>query len=276
MSEGADYGQAEIMAGDAMVDILETQIAAIWPLERDLFGRYDAARVAESLVLDLGCGTGAATERLRELYPKALLRGVDLVEASLERARERCVQSPPQTEFTQGDAYALPYDDDVFSLVVCRHVLQAVDEPTRVVDEALRVLRPGGQFHFLVEDYGLIHFHPAPGVDLDRFWRDGPMRAAERTGGDLRQGRKAATLFLERGCSEVRVDYMPLDTTRDREGLRAVWRNWRTGYEAFVLEHGDLEPAFATACWDAMQAVFDAPEGHACWLIPVVSGRKGT
>jgi len=38
---------------------------------------------------------------------------------------------------------------------VCRHLVQAVPEPERVVAEMARVLKPGGRLHLLAEEVGI-------------------------------------------------------------------------------------------------------------------------
>jgi SAM-dependent methyltransferase len=48
--------------------------------------------------------------------------------------------------YAAADAYDLPFRRAAFDLVVCIGVLQAVATPERILDEALRVLRPGGLF----------------------------------------------------------------------------------------------------------------------------------
>jgi len=44
-----------------------------------------------------------------------------------------------------GDAHHLPFDDEKFDDVLVFHTLAYVEEPRRVIDEAARVLRPGGR-----------------------------------------------------------------------------------------------------------------------------------
>lgn len=48
----------------------------------------------------------------------------------------------------------LPFADDAFDLVYSSNVLEHVADPRRVLDESLRVLRPGGYLHVVVPNYG--------------------------------------------------------------------------------------------------------------------------
>ncbi|MBV9027807.1 MAG: class I SAM-dependent methyltransferase, partial [Candidatus Eremiobacteraeota bacterium] len=79
--------QARQMADESMVRNLEAQANAIWPQERPLFARY--ALPAQANILDAGCGTGEISSRVAELYPKARVLGVDIVDEHLALARTR-------------------------------------------------------------------------------------------------------------------------------------------------------------------------------------------
>ena len=43
-----------------------------------------------------------------------------------------------------GDAHSLPFKSNVFDSIICQAVLEHVKNPKKVVDEMLRVLKPGG------------------------------------------------------------------------------------------------------------------------------------
>ena len=47
-------------------------------------------------------------------------------------------------DFAVSDALSLPWPDQSFDVVLCRHVLWAVDSPEEALEEWLRVLRPAG------------------------------------------------------------------------------------------------------------------------------------
>ncbi|MGA9418087.1 MAG: class I SAM-dependent methyltransferase, partial [Candidatus Cybelea sp.] len=74
--------QAQQMADESMVRNLEAQARAIWPQEAPLFGRY--ALPDEPAILDAGCGTGEIASRIAELFPRARVLGVDLLDQHLE------------------------------------------------------------------------------------------------------------------------------------------------------------------------------------------------
>ncbi|HEV2718860.1 MAG TPA: class I SAM-dependent methyltransferase, partial [Thermoanaerobaculia bacterium] len=159
--------QQKEMADESMVRNLAAQAEAIWPQEQSIFARHP---LGDAAVLDVGCGTGEVTARLAEAYPRATFTGIDLEEPHLERARARCAALGERTRFETGDAMALSFGDAAFDYVVCRHVIQAVPDPARVLAEIRRVLRPGGRAHIIAEDYGMLWCHPTP-LDADEFWQ---------------------------------------------------------------------------------------------------------
>ena len=90
-------------------------------------------------VLDVGCGEGRLTRELRRRGHDAV--GIDVAPRLVELARARDAGG----DYRAGVAERLPFEDATFELVVAFNVLMNVDEPARAIEEAARVLRPGGR-----------------------------------------------------------------------------------------------------------------------------------
>jgi ubiquinone/menaquinone biosynthesis C-methylase UbiE len=259
------------MAHESMVRNLAAQARATWPAERPLFERYGLTSGAR--VLDVGCGTGEIALRLGREFPGLVLTGVDLHAPHLEIARQRCGEAGIAAEFRRGDAYALDFPDASFDLTVSRHLLQAVPEPRRILAEMKRVTRPGGYLHVVAEDYGWIHCHPCA-IDVERFWRAGPIAMGRRTGTDLHCGRHAYHWLHALGLEDVRVDYAVLDTLRvDRELLAEIFTAWRDGYTEIIAAHTSLSAEEVRASFEAIAASFRDPAAYGLWLLPILAGR---
>ena len=93
--------QAQQMADESMVRNLEAQARAIWPQEAPLFGRY--ALPDEPAILDAGCGTGEIASRIAELFPRARVLGVDILDQHLEFARRRYAELAPRLRFEHAE-----------------------------------------------------------------------------------------------------------------------------------------------------------------------------
>lgn len=92
--------------------------------------------------LDVGCGNGAFTELLIERCAPTQVQGVDPSEGQLDFARRRA--NANVAEFRQGDAQALPFEDDEFDAAVMALVINLIPEPAKAVAEMARVVKPGG------------------------------------------------------------------------------------------------------------------------------------
>jgi len=212
--------QAQQMADESMVRTLAAQAEAIWPQEAPLLARYGLPPDAK--VLDAGCGTGEFAVRIAEAWPRAEVLGVDIIDASLERARWRCGPLGARVRFEHRSVFELGLPARAFGLVACRHVLQSIPRVPDALAELVRVTKPGGRLHLIAEDYGMMHF-PRGRLDPDEFWLFGPRQFGAATGTDMHVGRNVAPLLADLGLEEVRVDYVVVDTLRETRRY-AVWQ----------------------------------------------------
>lgn len=260
------------MAHDSMRRTLAAQAEAIWPVEQALLARYGLRGSIH--IADIGCGSGEITSRLAQLYPEAQVIGVDILESSLDYARQRYAALAPRVQFERGDAFELALDANAYDLAVCRHLTQAVPDVPHVLGELYRICKPGGWLHVLSEDYGMLHM-PVGERDPDRLWQRGVFPYARATGTDARVGRHTFSHLRRLGLRELRVDYVVVDTLRvPRETLAAIFEAWRDGYSEAIGQHSKLSVEEARAIFDQIIGSVRDPEQYAVWQIPVLSGRK--
>lgn len=101
-------------------------------------------------VLELACGTGIVTARLRERVDSTFrLVATDLSEAMLAYARNKV---KGKIDWRLADAAALPFKDDTFGAVVCSFGVMFVPDKAKLFAEARRVLVEGGLLLFNVWD----------------------------------------------------------------------------------------------------------------------------
>ncbi|MEK2472766.1 class I SAM-dependent methyltransferase [Streptomyces noursei] len=107
-------------------------------------------------VLDLGCGRGAVLLAAARRLPDGRAYGVDLWRSqdqsgNVPAATERNAQAEDvadRIELHTADMTQLPFESDQFDVVVSSLALHNISDPagrTSAIEEAVRVLRPGGR-----------------------------------------------------------------------------------------------------------------------------------
>lgn len=104
-------------------------------------------------VLEIGVGMGA--DYLQWLKVGAQATGIDLSPSSLDRARQRCIQSGFDPDLQLGDAEHLAFPDDTFDIVYSYGVMHHSPDTYTCLREAWRVLKPGGKLKVM------LYHHPS-------------------------------------------------------------------------------------------------------------------
>lgn len=95
-------------------------------------------------LIDVGCGQGRLLKLLATRARRAV--GVDIDADARRFARaELLLAGLPNCTLRKGDMHSLPFGDDEFDTVILDDVLDASDRPVEAINEARRVMRPGGR-----------------------------------------------------------------------------------------------------------------------------------
>jgi ubiquinone/menaquinone biosynthesis C-methylase UbiE len=110
-------------------------------------------------VLEIGPGTGYYTLDIAEwVGPEGAVEIFDLQQEFLDHTMRRAAERGLANVVpTQGDATALPYEDDSVDAVVLNAVLGEIPDPVAALREIRRVLRPSGRL-LVGELFGDPHF----------------------------------------------------------------------------------------------------------------------
>lgn len=105
---------------------------------------------AGSAILDVGCGAGFDLYVASRLAgPEGKVRGVDLTEAMVARARDNLKQAGiTNAEVRQVASESLPFKDNTFDVVVSNGVINLSPNKETLFRDINRVLKPGGLFGF--------------------------------------------------------------------------------------------------------------------------------
>lgn len=111
------------------------------PMKRQ-FGATDGEGLT---FLELGAGTGRATQFVRLAFPKAKIVALDLSAPYLKKAQKRLLKYP-RHDYVEGDAAKVPFVDSHFDAVYSVFLFHELPFETRkaVIAESLRVLKKGG------------------------------------------------------------------------------------------------------------------------------------
>jgi 2-polyprenyl-6-hydroxyphenyl methylase/3-demethylubiquinone-9 3-methyltransferase len=97
-------------------------------------------------IVDLGCGAG--TQALAWARNGHRVRGVDISAPLIEIARKRAAEASLPVSFHVGSATALPFADGSSDVVLASELLEHLTDWEACLNEAVRVLRPGGVIYF--------------------------------------------------------------------------------------------------------------------------------
>src|SRR5215210_2921843 len=121
-----------------------------WAWERRRALLLSEARPGER-VLDLGCGAGRFVAALRDAGCDPV--GVEIASGALERAR--AVAPGADLRLLDEDG-SIPLEHGYVDLVWCSEVLEHVADGAHLLQEARRVLRPGGRILVTVPYHGRV------------------------------------------------------------------------------------------------------------------------
>ncbi|WP_375289452.1 class I SAM-dependent methyltransferase [Qipengyuania sp.] len=110
--------------------------------------RAEIVPLASGRVFELGCG-GGLNQPLYDREAVTLFAGIDPHEGLLRAARKRAAEIGWEHDLRQASGEDIPFADGSFDTVVCTYTLCSVDNPSRVISELSRILKPGGRLLFL-------------------------------------------------------------------------------------------------------------------------------
>ena len=132
---------------DIMNDVMSMGIHRVW---KDAMMDWLAPRPGQKL-LDVAGGTGDISFRFLGRAGHGHATVLDLTEPMLIEGRKRAEAShlAESLDWVVGDAMALPFEDNTFDVYTISFGIRNVTRPQEALNEAYRVLRPGGRLMVL-------------------------------------------------------------------------------------------------------------------------------
>lgn len=132
---------------DIMNDVMSMGIHRVW---KDAMMDWLAPRAGQRL-LDVAGGTGDISFRFLKRAGSGHATVLDLTEPMLVEGRKRAEAGAmaDSLDWVVGDAMALPFEDSSFDVYTISFGIRNVTRPQEALNEAFRVLRPGGRLMVL-------------------------------------------------------------------------------------------------------------------------------
>ena len=140
---------SEFLAEDRAVEQVELFISEV--------NKFEKVDFKNKKLLEIGAGVGTFLVTARTKY-KINAFGIEpskdefspFNEISLALLKEHNL---PEDIVISSAAEKLPFDDNSFDLIYSTNVLEHVQDPKKVIEESIRVLKPAGYLQFVIPNY---------------------------------------------------------------------------------------------------------------------------
>jgi ubiquinone/menaquinone biosynthesis C-methylase UbiE len=220
---------------------------------------------AEEHLLEIGCGAGAVLGILGQTFPGLKLAGIDLEQKQIDYAQKHLDNLDlSAADLRVGDATKLPWQDNYFDHLYAIWFLEHLPNPLQVLQEAKRVLKPGGTITVTETDYRTMLVTPES-ADY-RYLIDSLCELLLQAKGNPSMGQSLGTLLFQAGFERVNNQRFPVHHaySLDRQELRGFINyvdSWLAPtVEQAVAELGkDLPRLQAGLDW--FRSISDRPDG---------------
>lgn len=193
------------------MDRLKSQANAVMALESSVL--RESGLSERDRVLELGCGPGFVSDLLASIASQGSLVAVDNNSKLLGLVRSNITHPPAGGVYpvlARGDR--LPLQERSVDFAYARFLLQHVPAPEAVIEEALRILAPGGRLCVIDSDDGLVVNYPQDQRLMDVL--DAALAAQTESGGDRLIGRKLYSMLHHAGFERVQAKILSLTSSQ--------------------------------------------------------------
>lgn len=203
VESGPDRNDYLLANGAAELERLQLQARAWEPEAEAMFERLDV-RPGWSC-LDLGCGAmGVLAPLSRRVGPSGRVLGIDLDTKQLAAVRAYVRQHRlANVQIEERDAFRTGLPSDAFDLVHARFLAAPTGRGDELLQEMLRLARPGGVV--ALEEPDTASWRCYPDDPAFSRLRDTVIAAFARGGGDFNAGRQSYQRFRNAGLEDVRA-----------------------------------------------------------------------
>lgn len=196
--------------------------------EHSIYRDIDFSRAKK--ILEVGCGVGAQTEILLRRFPHLSVHGIDRSDNQLDAARRNLASHPHLANrytIEKMDAARLGFSTNEFDGAFLCWVLEHVSDPSQVLSDVRRVIRPGARV-FVTEVMNSTFFLDPYSPNTWRYWMAYNDYQLDHSG-DPFVGVKLGNLLLQSGYSDIQTNVKTwhLDN-RNPSGRKEIIAFWTT------------------------------------------------
>ncbi len=179
-----------------------------------------AAKLNPASLLETACGTGIASVYLSNKIPSAQFISTDINPDMLAIAQTK--NSNRNISWQLTDATALPFPDNKFDCMVTQFGVMFYPDRLKGMQEALRVLKPGGTFLFSV--WGTLEANPmsATGREIVKGHFQNKVPASYNAAYSMHNIEEVMTLVKQAGFTEVYSEVVTKDCVAESAQVMAV------------------------------------------------------
>lgn len=174
-------------------------------------------------LLEIGCGVGAQTKHLLHHWPHLKITGIDQNTSHLSSATQYLSDdiSAGKVSLMDANAEALPFKSGSFDAALTIWVLEHASHPGLIAEEALRVLRPGGQLILNEVDNKTFGFTPDNPI-IHRWWNKFN-DFQQSAGADPFVGQSLGDMVRDTGFSSVIDEPLHLISSKREPDRRLIY-----------------------------------------------------
>ena len=227
--------------------------------------------------LEIGCGAGGVLGIMGTAFPGLKLSGIDLEPKQINYATAHLKQLGLAAELKIGDAGSLPWSDNSFNHVYMIWFLEHLCNPLGIIQEAFRVLKPGGTITISETDYRTIVISPES--EDYRYLQHGLCELLIQSGGNPYIGQSLGNFLTQSGFKKVNnralaFHYFSRKAPRKVSGFIDYASYWLAPTLPQIVENAKKDLASLQAGLSDFNNIKNNPNGAVTAVIYRASGIK--